>query len=134
MPSAPLSPLNFKLPLLCSLNLECKLSFFLIDDDAKDECLSNGYVSNGDGEEKERDPMGGGNVRPLRNLFTLYTGEPARYGWRVEVKPHHEALSTFEFDAIVDASGKSNSCLSKSRFHISIAYFAQFLLLIAEII
>lgn len=57
---------------------------------------------------------GSENERPLRKPFTLYTGERARYGWRVEVKPHHETLSTFEFDAIVDATGKSNSCLSTS--------------------
>ncbi|VDO07064.1 unnamed protein product [Rodentolepis nana] len=82
------------------------------DDNANDGYLSNGVISN---EMNGGKPMGEENVRPLRNLFTLYTGQSARYGWRAEVSPYLEALSTFEFEAIIDASGKSNSCLNFPR-------------------
>ncbi|KAL5968197.1 F-actin]-monooxygenase MICAL3 [Taenia solium] len=58
----------------------------------------------------------GKNQRPLRDLFTLYEGKRrAFHGWRVEVLPSHEALSTFEFDAIIDATGKSSCCLNFPR-------------------
>uniref|UniRef100_A0A158R8Q0 F-actin monooxygenase n=1 Tax=Taenia asiatica TaxID=60517 RepID=A0A158R8Q0_TAEAS len=58
----------------------------------------------------------GKDQRPLRDLFTLYEGKRrALHGWRVEVVPSHEALSTFEFDAIIDATGKSSCCLNFPR-------------------
>ncbi|VDD75846.1 unnamed protein product, partial [Mesocestoides corti] len=53
---------------------------------------------------------------PPRELFTLFKGpRRARLGWRAKFSPHHEALSTFEFDVIVDAAGKSSSCLNFPR-------------------
>nr|CDS18985.1 protein MICAL 3 [Echinococcus granulosus] len=67
------------------------------------------------GENGSKTPRCRGE-RPLRDLFTLYEGKRrARYGWRVEVAPSHEALSTFEFNAIIDATGKSSCCLNFPR-------------------
>ena len=109
---------------LFSSTLVLSLTFsFLLDDDVKDRYLSNGSISNGSSETGNQKSSRKGNERPLRDLFTLYSGERARHGWRVEVKPHNETLANFEFDAIVDATGKSNSCLSKS--YINLRYNLQ---------
>ncbi|VDM34880.1 unnamed protein product [Hydatigera taeniaeformis] len=65
--------------------------------------------------------------RPLRDLFTFYEGkQKARHGWRMEVMPFHEALSTFEFDAIIDATGKSSCCLSAYYFSALLSCFTLF--------
>ncbi|VDL88655.1 unnamed protein product [Schistocephalus solidus] len=50
-------------------------------------------------------------TRSSRPLFTFYDGKRARYGWRAEFKPFHRSLSSFEFDVLIGAAGKSNSCL-----------------------
>lgn len=52
-------------------------------------------------------------LRPAPELFTLWPQQQTRAirGWRAKFEPHHEELSDFEFDTIVDAAGKSSSCL-----------------------
>lgn len=64
----------------------------------------NGHV-NGTSSQPQR-------THPI--LFTLYKGKKAKQGWRAEFDPPHQALSHFEFDVLVDASGKSSGCLSRS--------------------